>query len=84
MASSGQESDRPGGAIPIFGAFIDRRERGEGRFIAGLRPGVFTPAPASAWDRWTLSPVVWQTSAWCRSRSTLAAVISTCGLDKAG
>ena len=31
-----------------------------------------TPWPAMAWDRRTDSPVVWQTWAWCSSRSTVA------------
>ena len=31
-----------------------------------------TPRPASAWVSRTLSPLVWQTWAWCRSRSTVA------------
>jgi hypothetical protein len=32
----------------------------------------FTPRPVRAWDRRTLSPLVWQRWAWCRSRSTVA------------
>ena len=31
-----------------------------------------TPWPARAWVRRTLSPLVWQTCAWCSSRSTVA------------
>jgi hypothetical protein len=39
-----------------------------------------TPLPAMAWDRRTDSPVVWQTWAWCRSRSTVA-VASVLGIS---
>jgi hypothetical protein len=34
-----------------------------------------TPCPVRARDRRTLSPLVWQRWAWCRSRSTVAVVI---------
>ena len=42
--------------------------------IAGLVGQVrgVTPLPVRAWERRTESPVVWQTWAWCRSRSTVA------------
>ena len=39
-----------------------------------------TPFPASAWDSRTLSPAVWQTCAWCISRSTVA-VASVLGMS---
>jgi len=38
------------------------------------------PWPASAWVSRTLSPLVWQTWAWCRSRSTVA-VASVLGIS---
>jgi hypothetical protein len=40
----------------------------------------FTPLPARAWVRRTLSPLVWQTWAWCSSRSTVA-VASVLGIS---
>jgi hypothetical protein len=39
-----------------------------------------TPWPASAWVSRTLSPLVWQTWAWCSSRSTVA-VASVLGIS---
>ena len=38
----------------------------------GFYSSGLTPFPARAWDRRTLSPVVWQRWAWCRSRLTVA------------
>src|SRR5947207_11062940 len=58
------------------GAFIDGAESSEvetaGWPAHRVPPSATTPAPASAWDRRTLSPLVWQTWAWCSSRSTVA------------
>lgn len=34
-----------------------------------------TPLPARDWDRRTLSPVVWQRWAWCRSRKRATSLI---------
>ena len=39
----------------------------------------FTPlsgGPVRAWDRRTLSPLVWQRWAWCSGRSTVAVAVA--------
>ena len=46
----------------------------------GIQFNGLTPWPASAWVSRTLSPLVWQTWAWCRSRSTVA-VASVLGIS---
>src|SRR5664279_3941199 len=81
-------ADRAGGR-PVV---VPRRDLGCGvRGFHGLRlrsPGGcrggqvsgVTPWPAMAWDRRTDSPEVWQTWAWCRSRSTVA-VASVLGIS---
>ncbi len=38
----------------------------------GVQLNGLTPCPVSAWVSLMLSPLVWQTWAWCRSRSTVA------------
>jgi len=46
----------------------------------GVQFNGLTPLPASAWVSRTESPLVWQTWAWCSSRSTVA-VASVLGVS---
>ena len=51
-----------------------------GHHRPGAQANGLTPWPASAWVSRTLSPLVWQTWAWCNSRSTVA-VASVLGIS---